>query len=297
MGRTAIDAPRKDLFMVNPEDLVLITNPKHPLFDKRVKLPIDEAKVENVAEFGVHTPVDVVKEIVAADCLPAEGCAAGEEVLVVVKGRQRVKWARAANLLLKAAGKELLRVPVQVKKLEVGVAFGIMMGENSCREEEGMLAKADKAARYIELGHTEEEAARAAGVTPQAVKQWLACIKLTTKIRKAIEAGAIAPSAAAKLAELPSDEQDLAYDELAKEGGKITGKKAKAKAGGKKGKKAEGGAPGKKRLKKVVGYLESNKVGEQIMYVLAWAMGDMDDDDIMDKVPMMQKALTSIRQG
>lgn len=47
MGKQALDAPRKQYWLLNPENLVIIgldTNdgPEHPLWDTRIKLPIDK---------------------------------------------------------------------------------------------------------------------------------------------------------------------------------------------------------------------------------------------------------------
>ena len=70
-------------YTADPEDLKLITDPKHYLYQERVKLPVDPFIMESMVEFGwIGGAVEVVVN--------------GEE-REISKGRQRIKAARAAK--------------------------------------------------------------------------------------------------------------------------------------------------------------------------------------------------------
>ncbi|HBZ8892853.1 TPA: hypothetical protein MNB12_005465, partial [Klebsiella pneumoniae] len=45
-----------------PENLHLVTDKTHPLYDERVHLPIEEGMVLNIAELGVLEPIIVWKD-------------------------------------------------------------------------------------------------------------------------------------------------------------------------------------------------------------------------------------------
>lgn len=63
MGKNAFDASILTAFWFYPEDIVLITDPEHPLYDKRVLLPINEPMVASIMldGQGVIEPVVVTK--------------------------------------------------------------------------------------------------------------------------------------------------------------------------------------------------------------------------------------------
>src|SRR3989337_1776752 len=103
MSKSAIDAPRANLFLVDPDDLVVIgldTNAKslndHYLFDATVREPIDETLVASIMTHGIIQPITVQKD--------------GDKILVVA-GRRRVRHAREANVRLKKAGAPPVSVP------------------------------------------------------------------------------------------------------------------------------------------------------------------------------------------
>jgi ParB family chromosome partitioning protein len=296
VGKSAIDAPRREYFLLDPNDVVLVTNPKHGLYDKRVKQAVDMDMVKNVAMQGIHTPIDVVKEVVG-EIPPVDGMEKGKEVLVVVKGRQRTRWARAANEILSKSGCELLRLPVILKKLPQDSLLGITLSENSVRVEETPLQKAEKVSRYIEMGHTEKEASIICGVSETCIRQWLTCLNLSAGVRKAIEDGTIAASAASKLASLSTEEQDASLSELTADGGKPTGKRAQQKAAGKKGQR-DHVAPGKKRIKSILSCINNDFINDkfkddnilQLMLVLSWAIGEQTDDEIAKECLVLKRA-------
>lgn len=80
--KTAIDAPRENMFRVEPEKMVLVTDENHPLYDPRVHLPLRENLVLNIMAHGVKEPILIRKN---------------GDTFEVVDGRQRVKHAIEAN--------------------------------------------------------------------------------------------------------------------------------------------------------------------------------------------------------
>jgi ParB family chromosome partitioning protein len=65
---------RGDTLSFRPEDLKVITDPKHVLYDARVERPVDEAMVLSIMSLGIIEPLVIARN--------------GEEVFVV-DGRQR----------------------------------------------------------------------------------------------------------------------------------------------------------------------------------------------------------------
>jgi hypothetical protein len=90
MAKNSIDvygASGKTNVLVRTENLHLVTDKTHPLYDERVHLPIDEGMVLNIMELGVLEPIIVWKD-------PETG------LTCVVVGRQRVKHTLEANKLV-----------------------------------------------------------------------------------------------------------------------------------------------------------------------------------------------------
>jgi ParB family chromosome partitioning protein len=94
----AIAGRRLNAFAVDPDNLIIIgldtdDGPEHPLYDERVKLPLDESTVLNIMAIGVKEPVLVRK----TDGNPE-----------VVDGRRRTMHAREANRRLRELGEKTL---------------------------------------------------------------------------------------------------------------------------------------------------------------------------------------------
>ncbi|WP_246791999.1 hypothetical protein [Burkholderia perseverans] len=76
----------------DPDDLVIITDPNHALFDRRALLPFDEPMVLNFISTGrIYQTITVTKDIETGKTL-------------VVDGRRRVINAREANALSLSLG-------------------------------------------------------------------------------------------------------------------------------------------------------------------------------------------------
>lgn len=222
---------KTDALQFDPDDLVIVTDPKHPLYDERHDpnapgyLPLDENSVRNVMTFGVLETILVRKEGAKPD---------GTPIVVVADGRSRVRWAREANKRLREQGAETIRVPAFSKRGDDASLMGMMITANEVRKDDGPLVKAKKVQRFLNLGRSEEEAAVAFGVSGQTIKNYLALLECSPAVQSAVERGEIAATVAKKLSSLPRDEQKSALDKM-REQGATRGKRAAAAAAQAKG--------------------------------------------------------------
>jgi len=207
----AFDAPRSDLYSFDPEELVIQTDENHPQYDPRIHLPISDAFVRNIKKFGVIEPVVIAKE---------------DKNPVVVAGRRRVLHAREANKQLHEEGRPLIRVKCEIRRGDEKDLMGVSFSENENRVDLTPLGRARKLIRYLERGGTEEEAAVIFGVSIQSIQNWLKLMELSSPVRKAVDSGQIAASAAVQLCDLTDSEQKVALEELLKDS-KPTAKKAR----------------------------------------------------------------------
>lgn len=88
MAKNSIDAygasGKTNVLMFEPENLHIVTDKAHPLYDERIYLPLSEAMVLNIIDQGVLEPIIVWKD-------PETGLSC------VVDGRQRVRHTLEAN--------------------------------------------------------------------------------------------------------------------------------------------------------------------------------------------------------
>lgn len=211
-NKRAFDASRGNIFLFDPEDLVLIEDKDHPLYDERIHLEVDESMIRNVMTHGVIQPIVVVKM-------------ANEPV--VLAGRQRVKAALHANERLTADGQAPIKVPAVVRRGRDGDLFAVSVSENELRSDDSPLVRADKALRLLNMGRTEEEVAIAFGVSAVTIRNWLKLTELHGAVQHAVDGGEISATAAIQLHGLETKEQKAKLKKLISEGGKPTVRKAK----------------------------------------------------------------------
>jgi ParB family chromosome partitioning protein len=223
MAKTAIDAHRSNIFNVDPESLTIVTDPAHPLYDERVKLPIDENLVRNIMVHGVRQIINVRKN--------------GDEI-EVVDGRQRVRHAIEANKRLRKEGAEPVRVRVFLEKGTDADLAGVTVLLNEHRRDDDVMGKALKAQRLLNLAKTDDEVANIFGVTKQTLRGWQTLLEASPAVQKAVAAGDVSPSAAAVIAKLPRADQATKLAELkagapikGKRAGKVSARQAKGKTG------------------------------------------------------------------
>lgn len=259
MGGQAYNGPRGQHFYVLPAEIKIIDDPKHPLYDPRIKMPIDEPFIASIRR-GIRTPVRVRKE--------------GDEI-VCVFGRRRVRAARIVNERLQAQGAkdaELVRVPCMFAKDDDAEAFRNSIEENAQRVDNDVLTKAADANRMHERGFSDQEVADAFGVTLVTLKSWNALLDCSKPVKEAVAAGRIRLSDVKDIAGLPVAEQAKKVEEIAV--AKPT--RATRKAAGQKIKK---GVTPMARLKMLHGKME--ELPEHVALLVKWLMGEIPREKLL----------------
>jgi ParB family chromosome partitioning protein len=215
MAKNSIDAygasGKSNVLFFDPESLVIVTDPKHPLYDERASLPVNEALVLNVMAFGILQAIVVWKD-------PESGST------IVVAGRQRVKAAREANCRLVAQGSPSIQVPGIPRRSDGTSLAGVMVSENELREQDGPMVRAKKMARLQSLGRSDDELAILFGCTKATVRNTLALLDAPAVVREAVEAGTVNVSQARELAKLAPDQQREKVAQLAAVASTATGR-------------------------------------------------------------------------
>lgn len=186
---------KKDVLLYDPENVKLVTDPAHPLYQATVHDPIEEPDIANVMAFGILEPIIVAKD-------PETG-----ETLCVA-GRTRTKWCREANRRLKKLGQKTHMLPATVKRGEMYVLTEIMVSENAIRREYTKLERAREMQKLVDMNRPLEEIAVTFGLkSPKTVKDALLVLDATKAVRDAVGVGDITFTQGAKLAKLPPEEQ------------------------------------------------------------------------------------------
>ena len=246
MGKQAVDAPRITGFAMDPDDLIIIgydtdDGPQHPLYDERVKLPLDEGFVQDIMLNGVIQTVTARKN--------------GDKIEVTA-GRRRVRHAREANKRLKAENQELIKVPILIRRGSDAEHAGVGSSENQHRVDDPPIIVARKAQRLLNLGKTEQEVAVHIGVTKTHLKNnILKLLECDPSVQKAVDDGKLAPSKAVPLAALDRAAQREELEKLLASGGSATTDEVKRNV---RARKNNGSAendhppPSKRTLKKIL---------------------------------------------
>jgi ParB/RepB/Spo0J family partition protein len=212
MGKTTFEARRGTIFMIAPEDLIIIDDPGHPRYDPRAKLDVDMDLVASIDQMGILQPVSVTK---------------GEDGRAwVVAGRRRVMAAREVN---RHRNGIQVQVPCVVRVGEGVDLLAASIAENELRLNDQPLEKARKAARLMNQGYTEEQTALTFGVSVTALKNWLGLLSAPESIRSAIDSGQISASAATQIAKLPPEEREARLSEVSAASERRCGKTKAAK--------------------------------------------------------------------
>jgi ParB family chromosome partitioning protein len=198
MAKNSVDAygasGKTNVLMFVPENLHLVDDPTHPLYDERIHLPLDEAMVLNIMDQGVIEPIVVWKDKETG-------------LVCVVDGRQRVKHAIEANIRLLQEGKEPLHVPGVVRIGSANRMSQAMVSANEIRRADTPLGRAKKMADMLSRGNDEEDLALFFGISIQTVLATLSLLECTQAVQNAVESGQITIGHARQLADLPPEEQ------------------------------------------------------------------------------------------
>ncbi len=247
-------AKRSDTFVFDPDEIIIVgldtdDGPEHPLYDKRINLPLDEGMIATIMAEGVIVPVIVTAY---------DGKTKGKLGLpAAVDGRQRIINAREAKKRqLKGGQAVTVRVEAKVRRVDEKRLLMASIITNELRQDDDMLVKSEKAARLRDMGGTVEEIAGAFGVSTKAIEQWFALSEATPKVKHAVAHGQLAPTAAAKIAKLEGKEaQEEALAEVLAQA-KPTARAAKAAVQKRSGKDKDDDTIGigKKIQKKLLAY-------------------------------------------
>lgn len=199
---------KSDLLRMRPEDLVIVTEAGHELYDERANLPVSDELVASVLAIGVIQAITLRENGRRDD---------GSLVLEVVAGRQRVRAAVEANRRLKALGKLPLTVPATVRRdtSDEVIAYEVMLAENELRRQDPPSVSAAKAMRMQSAGASVEAVARALGKPVSEVRHLLAMGGLDAKSKQAIDDAVLPLHDAPKLEALSKAERSAAIDEAA----------------------------------------------------------------------------------
>ncbi|MEK6419999.1 MAG: hypothetical protein V4801_10360 [Burkholderia gladioli] len=182
---------------MDPAAFTLVTDPAHPLYDRRVHQAPDEKTIRNYRAHGVFTPVVFFKDVATGEFL-------------IVEGRRRVINARELNRRLIAEGLEPITIPAIPRRvLGDGIKpfVGVMISANEIREGDSLVNRAEKMARAMDVGHTTEAVATMFGVEPATVTGAMKLLECCMAVRDAVEDGTITQAIAMKLSKMAPDEQ------------------------------------------------------------------------------------------
>lgn len=208
---------RSNLLMFDPERLMLIEQEGHPLYDPRVRDPVDAFTVASIREVGVKIPVTVWRD-------PETG------ITCVVDGRGRVKACREANKLLVAAGLPARMVPAIVGKGDAKTAMGTMVLANEGRKEPTAIGRAHMAKRLLESGYSEPEVGMLLHVSRSGLRNYMSLLEMPLVVQKAVADGRVAATLGYELAKLPPEQQKEKLGVmLAAAGSEVKGGRTRAK--------------------------------------------------------------------
>ena len=186
------------LSQINVIGVTIPADPSHPLYDERATMAPDKSLCASLAAQGQITPVRVFED--------------KDGALFLADGRQR--YNAAAKL-----GWESLTATVEPLPDSTTQALGIWAANVHVGDRPDH--RFEKVRRQLACGITRAEMAKAAGVTPQRIGQWLAWEKLTPAAREAVLNGSRsfddaiskrADKAAAKGGKKKASKEDAAAD-------------------------------------------------------------------------------------
>ena len=266
---------------VSPDELYIIgldtdDGPEHALWDERINYPLDERKILNVMSLGVKVPV-ICKRASDGD-------------LVVLDGRQRVRWSREANKRLVKQGEPPLRVKVIIERVTDEKGEAISVATNAAREEDSLLVKARKLARLVERGYSVAEAADFSCVTPQTARNWLKLAEMPNYLSGAVDKGEVTMTDAIKLAKAEKPKEALA-EHKKKKASKKTSRKNKGT-----GKPAKRDRKPLKKWQEAMALDDKSTLSEPCQLLLEWLLGKATTEECEKKIKGFKSTLARAKR-
>lgn len=190
--------------LYDPDRLVIIDDPEHPLFDSRIFAPIDPAFADNLDMFGVLTAIEAFNAGKGPDGVPR---------ILVVDGRMRVLHARHVNARRRKEGREILLVKATLVSGDDKRLMGTMLAAN-IHIKDNPLELGRKIQRYLDRGATMAEACVTLARSREGIKNLLAFARATPELHRAYAEKGLKLAPAYKLARLPPDKQKAQLEAL-----------------------------------------------------------------------------------
>lgn len=257
-SKQAFDAKRLTGWWLTPEEIEIIgldtdDGPEHPLYDDRIKLPLEEAFIANIDEHGIHTPIKIRKNGDKAQC---------------VFGRQRIRAAREVNKRRAERNELPVLVPCTKEQAEERRLMAMGFSENSARVNNDPIQEARDMQRLLAQGYSHDEIAVHFSCSKPKVYQRLTLLELAPAVIKAVRSGQVAASGALALKNLSHEEQVTKLAEIKQSstnGRRVTAQTVRAATG-------RHVRPGRKQLAKMI---EHGTFGEATAEAFArWWIGE-----------------------
>lgn len=267
--------------LVSPDvDILVNDGDSHPLYDARVMLPRDDAKVAHTMKHGIEDPIIIRKDGDRAE---------------VIDGRQRLLDARAANLALKKLGEPLIKIKAVLKRGTDLASMKVMITSNEFRTPDEVFNKAKKANRLMEKGADLEEVAASFRVTPTTIRNWLKLLEMDDKVQVAARSGQVTITEAIKWSkESRETQRDMlkAHIQATKTRANDPYKSGNKRKGGKSGKGSKTGnktqvkAPTRAQIRLLIEALPKSKTRD----ALQWAVGDLSTKKAAETIKELKKS-------
>jgi len=251
-GGQAVDGRRATTFWIKVEQLTLVVDPQHPLYDERVHYPVNERWVRRFAKRGCRSILKARKD---------------GDALLIVDGRQRYKTVLAANVLRAAEGLDPLQVQIEQERGDLAELS--LLGEelNAFRVGDDPMTRARKIQRQLDMGVSQDEVAEAFDLTPDGLRFNLRLLDLSPRVQAAVQGGKVGPTEAVReYGKLPAVAQD----------DKLSATPARERKGGKAKRRTGTAKPESKRPSPVLlrRVAEDGKgIAPSVRDALLWACG------------------------
>lgn len=267
------------MYSMDPAELVVVTDRKHPLYDERVRKPLDLDLVASIKQYGVRVPIEARRD--------------GDR-FEVTDGRQRTKAALEANRQLQAEGLPKKRVLVVLVSGQDRDFIGGSTTVNEIRSGDDLLIKAAKAHRMRFLySYTLKEIAVTFGVDEVTIENWLKLSDLHRDVRALVARGKLKYTVAIRLASLPRDQQVPKLRELLAT--RATNANAVRAVRG--GKLERVCPPSRQQLRRMAdyflrqdGFLNGEKAND-VYSVVSWILGRISTEELLSVLSSSEAAL------
>lgn len=202
---TELDTTTRKIFYMDPFNVSIIggKGPKdfgdetHPMYDKRILLPLDEQMLASIKADGIIVPIKAFSD--------------GDKT-VVSAGRRRVLHARAINLELQAANpgikaEDMIRVPVVIETSSEERNSVNKFTENSHRLGVDPYERAKEMQKMLNKGVDEKRIRTIFGISVQQFAQDMKLLNLTGPALEAYQNKELSANAAAAVGSLQATEQ------------------------------------------------------------------------------------------